>query len=132
MLNSIELLMIETKPADIRLTQEYLKEYKIANCLNVVKDGEEALRFLYRQNEYTLVSLPDLILINLSMILKKGAHLPKQIKNDPTLSHIPIVVLTAFEGEEDSLSDRSFIDLCLPKPVNPDSLFSLMKRGDDF
>lgn len=128
MLNSIEFLMIETNPGDIRLTQEYLKECKIAHFLNVVQDGEEALRFLRQQKEFASASLPDLILISISIFLKKGDNLPEQIKADPTLKHIPVVVLTAFEGEEAILNNTASIDLCLTKPVNPDSLFSLVKR----
>ena len=132
MYKAIELLMIEDNPSDIRLSQEYLKEYKVPNHLSVVKDDVEALRFLRGQGIYTLASLPHIILISIRIIWMIDKRLFMQIKNYAALKHIPVVIMTGSEGEEASLDDDLAFGLCLTKPLNLDCLFTVVKNMPDF
>ena len=132
MYKAIELLMIEDNPGDIRLSQEYLKEYKVPNHLNVVKDDVEALRFLRGQGAYTLAALPDIILISIRIIWMNDKRLFMQINNHAALKHIPVVIMTGSEGEEASLDEDLAVGLCLTKPLNLDCLFTVVQDSRDF
>ena len=132
MYKTIEFLMVESDPGDIRLSQEYLKEYKVPNHLSVVKDDVEALRFLRGQGIYTLASLPHIILISIRIIWMIDKRLFMQIKNYAALKHIPVVIMTGSEGEEASLDDDLAFGLCLTKPLNLDCLFTVVKDMRDF
>ena len=128
----IELLMIEDNLSDIRLTQEYFKEYKIPNYLHVVKDGTEALRFLRRQGEYHSVTQSDLILLNSRMLLAGESHLIQQIKEEAELQHIVLVVVTTCEGEAILLRQDWPNSLYITKPLNLEGLSALVQHVDDF
>lgn len=129
MYKAIEMLMVEDNPGDIRLTQEAFKEYKVSNHLSVVKDDMEALCFLRCQGQYAHAILPDIILISIRTVWEHNAELLKQIKGDVTLVQIPVVLLTAFEGEEVILADDLPISLCVPKSLIFDCLASIVSLG---
>src|SRR3954466_13377026 len=90
----VEILLVEDNPGDVRLTQEALKDGDIPHHLNVVHDGEEALMFLRGQAPFTGVPRPDLVLLDLNLPKKDGRQVLEDVKNDPKLKEIPIVVLT--------------------------------------
>jgi len=102
----IEVLLVEDNPGDVRLTQEVFKETKIRNNLHVITDGIEVMPFLRREGKYCNVARPDLMLLDLNLPKKDGRELLAEIKNDPALRHIPVVILTTSRAEEDILNSH--------------------------
>ncbi|MBZ0293367.1 MAG: response regulator [Anaerolineae bacterium] len=119
----IEMLMVEDNPGDVRLSQEYLKEYKVPSRLKVVKDVLEAQHFLQSQ----AVDMPDIILISIRALWRNNSLL-KQIQCNPLTARIPLVILTAFDGEEANLKNDLADILCISKPLNLDCQVSIMKH----
>src|SRR5437870_9969764 len=99
----IEILMVEDNPADARWAREALKEGRIQNTTNLVADGEAAMAYLRRQGRYVSVSRPDLILLDLNLPRKSGMEVLAEVKTDPNLRSIPIVVLTTSPVERQNL-----------------------------
>ena len=97
----IEILLVEDNPGDVRLTIEALKDGKIANNLHVARDGTEGLRFLHREGPDEQAARPDLILLDLNLPKKNGREVLAEIKADPKLRRIPVVVLTTSQADED-------------------------------
>jgi CheY-like chemotaxis protein len=128
---SIVILYAEDDPEDRMLVKDALEESRLANELHFVEDGVELMDYLCRRGKYEKLSktkLPGLILLDLNMPKKDGREAIKEIKADPSLKHIPIVVLTTSEAEEDilrtySLGASSFIT----KPVTFESLVQIIK-----
>jgi two-component system, chemotaxis family, response regulator Rcp1 len=129
----IEILLVEDSPGDIRLTIEALKEAKVRNKLNVVKDGVEAMDYLRRECSYKDVKCPDLILLDLNLPLKDGREVLAEIKSDPKLRQIPVVVLTTSRSEEDVLKAYDLHANCyITKPVDFKQFMSVVKSIEDF
>lgn len=99
----VEILLVEDNPGDVRLTREALKDCKMRNTLYVVEDGEEALSFLYKKGKYTNAPQPNLILLDLNLPKKDGEEVLSEIKKNPGLKRIPVVILTTSKAEEDIL-----------------------------
>ena len=99
----VEILLVEDNPADVRLTQEALKEGKVYNNLHWAKDGVEALDFLHRKGKHSGAPRPDIILLDLNLPKKDGREVLQEIKDDLNLRHIPVIVLTTSQAEEDVL-----------------------------
>ena len=97
----IEILLIEDNPGDARLAVEALKDSKVSNNLYHVRDGVEAMQFLHGQGEYNDAPHPDLILLDLNLPRKDGREVLAEIKEDPRLRLIPVVVMTSSEAERD-------------------------------
>ena len=104
---AIDILLVEDNPGDIRLTVEALKEGKVHNRLHIAKDGMEALDFLHQEGNYSGVPRPDLILLDLNLPKKDGHEVLAEIKEDPVLKRIPVVVLTGSKAGEDILKAYS-------------------------
>src|SRR4051794_15325492 len=100
---SVDILLVEDNEGDVRLTREALKEGKVSNNLSVVNDGVEALRMLRKEGPYKDARTPDLILLDLNLPRKDGRQVLQEIKSDPNLKRIPVVVLTTSSAEEDIL-----------------------------
>jgi CheY-like chemotaxis protein len=129
----IEILLVEDNPADVRLTQEALKEGKVRNNLFVARDGVEALEFLRRQGPHANASKPDLILLDLNLPRKDGREVLADIKNDDTLRSIPVVVLTTSSAEADILKSYNLHANCyITKPVDLEQFVQVIKSIDDF
>lgn len=129
----IEILLVEDNAADVRLTQEALYEGKVKNRLNVARDGVEALEFLRRQGVYGSAPRPDLILLDLNLPRKDGREVLAEIKADPELRAIPVVVLTTSSAEVDILKSYSLYANCyITKPVDLEQFVSVVKSIDDF
>jgi chemotaxis family two-component system response regulator Rcp1 len=90
----VEILLVEDNPGDVRLTLEAFKEGRVRNQIRTVVDGEEALRYLRRQEPHTGAARPDLILLDLNLPKKSGREVLAEMKADPQLRRIPVVVLT--------------------------------------
>jgi len=130
---SVEILLVEDNPGDVRLTQEVLKDFKMHNHLHVVKDGMEALEFLLREGKYIDAALPDLILLDLNLPKKDGREVLAQVKTDITLKHIPVVVLTTSRAEQDiSKAYDLYANCYITKPVDLDKFIKVIKSIEDF
>ena len=129
----IEILLVEDNPADARLTQEELKESTVSNNLVVLGDGEQALAYLRREGKYANARRPDLILLDLNLPRKDGRELLADVKADPDLRRIPVVVLTTSAGEEDVLRAYNLQAACyITKPVDLDQFMHVVRSIEDF
>ncbi|MEU9399616.1 response regulator [Streptomyces sp. NPDC048242] len=129
----IDVLLVEDDPGDELMTREAFEDNKIGNTLHVVRDGEEALHFLYRQGEHAEAPRPDLILLDLNLPKYDGRQVLERIKSDPELSHIPVVVLTTSAAEEDILrSYKLHANAYVTKPVDLDQFIAAVRQIDDF
>lgn len=129
----IEILLVEDNPGDVRLTQEAFKEGKVRNNLNVVSDGVEALAFLRREDKYADASRPDVILLDLNLPKKDGREVLAEIKDDPDLRRIPVVVLTTSLAEQDILKSYDLHANCyITKPVDLERFITVVKSIETF
>jgi two-component system, chemotaxis family, response regulator Rcp1 len=132
-LNPIEILLVEDNPADVRLTQEALKEEKFYSNLYVVHDGVEAMVFLRREGAYRDAVRPDLILLDLNLPLKDGREVLMEIKNDDSLKTIPVVVLTMSEADADILNTYNLHANCyITKPIDLNQFSRIVKSIQEF
>ena len=115
----IEVLLVEDNIGDVRLTQEALRDAKVRNNLHVVPDGVEAMAFLRRESRYAGVPRPDLVLLDLNLPKKGGLEVLDEIKTDDDLRHIPVVILTTSQAEQDIVqSYRRRANAYVTKPVD--------------
>jgi len=129
----IEILMVEDNPGDVRLTLEALKEGKVRNNLHTVADGEEAMKFLRRQGAYSKVPRPDLVLLDLNLPKKNGREVLAEIKDDPDLKRIPVVILTVSKAEQDIIKSYNLHANCyITKPVNLEQFIQVVRSIEDF
>ena len=125
--------MVEDNPGDVRLTLEALKEGKVRNNLHTVADGEEAMNFLRRQGAYSKVPRPDLVLLDLNLPKKNGREVLGEIKDDPDLKRIPVVILTVSEAEQDIIKSYNLHANCyITKPVNLEQFIQVVRSIEDF
>lgn len=129
----IEVLLVEDNPGDVRLTQEALKEGRIMNHLNVVQDGVEAMDFLTRRGKYENSPRPDLILLDLNLPKKDGGEVLQEIKNDPELRRIPVMVLTTSSAEKDMQKAYDLHANCyITKPVDLNQFLEVVRSIEHF
>jgi two-component system, chemotaxis family, response regulator Rcp1 len=129
----IEILLVEDNPGDVRLTQEALREGKVRNHLHVAADGVEAMAFLRREGQHAHAPQPDLILLDLNLPKKGGREVLAEIKEDPELRRIPVVILTVSKAEEDVLKSYNLHANCyITKPVNLNQFLEVVKSIEDF
>jgi len=114
-----EFLLVEDNLGDVRLTKEALKESKLSNNLNVVSDGCEAIAYLRREGKYSDATRPDIILLDLNLPKKDGREVLAEIKADPSLKLIPVVVVTSSEAEVDIIKTYDLhVNCYVTKPVD--------------
>jgi CheY-like chemotaxis protein len=129
----IDVLLVEDDAGDELMTREAFEDNKIGNTLHVVRDGEEALDFLYRRGPHADAPRPDLILLDLNLPKYDGRQVLERIKSDPDLTHIPVVVLTTSAAEEDILrSYKLHANAYVTKPVDLDQFIAAVRQIDDF
>ncbi len=129
----IEILLVEDSPGDVRLTIEALSETKVSNNLHVAVDGMEALAFLRRQGEYADATEPDLILLDLDLPRLNGRGVLAELKADPQLRHIPVVILTTSTADRDILDTYDLHANCyISKPINLEQFVSIVQSIDSF
>lgn len=130
---SIEILLVEDNPGDVRLTEEALKEGKVINRLSVVPDGVEALAYLRKTGEYASAATPDLVLLDLNLPKKDGREVLAEVKQDPELRKIPVVVLTTSRDEQDILKSYDLHANCyITKPVDFEQFIRVVRAIEDF
>lgn len=129
----IEILLVEDSPGDVRLTREALRDGRVLNRLSVVGDGEAALEFLRRAGPHAAAPAPDLILLDLNLPRKSGIEVLAEIKQDPALRRIPVVVLTMSSAEKDILRSYDLHANCyIVKPVDLGQFMSAVEQIEDF
>ncbi|ATY99440.1 MULTISPECIES: response regulator [Streptomyces] len=129
----IEVLLVEDDPGDELMTREAFEDNKIRNTLHVVRDGQEALDFLYRRGDHAGAPRPDLVLLDLNLPKYDGRQVLEQIKGDPELALIPVVVLTTSSAEEDILrSYKLHANAYVTKPVDLDQFIAAVRQIDEF
>ncbi len=129
----IEILLVEDNPADVRLTMETIKDYKVKNRLEVVGNGVDAMDFLRRKGKFADKTRPDLILLDLNLPGKDGREVLAEIKVDPDLSRIPVVVLTSSEAEQDIIKAYNLhVNCYITKPVGLTQFVKVVKSIEDF
>jgi chemotaxis family two-component system response regulator Rcp1 len=129
----IEILMVEDNPGDVRLTVEALKEGKVRNNFHTVEDGVEAMAFLRRQGRYAESPRPDLVLLDLNLPKMNGREVLAEIKEDPELRRIPVVILTVSKAEQDILKSYNLHANCyITKPVDLDQFLEVVKSIENF
>lgn len=132
-INPADILLVEDNLGDIRLTQEALKEYKIVVNLHVVMDGVEAMNFLHKVDKYENEPTPDLILLDLNLPKKDGRQVLKEIKEDPLLKLIPVVVLTISKADQDIIQAYKLQANCyITKPLDLNKFIEVVKELENF
>jgi len=129
----IEILLVEDNPGDARLTMELLKDSKIHNRISVVKDGIEATAYLRKEAEFREAPRPDLILLDLNLPRKDGREVLAEIKQDPGLKRIPVVVLTTSSAEEDIVRSYDLhANAYITKPLDLDQFAKVVRSIEEF
>lgn len=129
----IEILLVEDNPGDVLLTREALAEAKVYNNLHVVNDGEKALAFLFKKGDYADAPQPDLILLDLNLPGRHGREVLVEIKEDPQLKSIPVVILTTSTSEEDVLRSYDLHANCyISKPLDLNQFVKVVRSVEEF
>lgn len=129
----VEILLVEDNPGDVRLTIEALRDGKVRNNLQVASDGVLAMAYLRREAQFANVSRPDLILLDLNLPRKDGRQVLAEIKADPELRTIPVVVLTTSQSEQDVLQSYELQANCyITKPVDLEQFIHVVRSIQDF
>jgi CheY-like chemotaxis protein len=129
----ISVLLVEDDPGDVLLVKEAFEDHKVGNVLSVVNDGVEAMQYVRGEGAYASSPRPDLILLDLNMPRKNGIEVLEDVKSDPNLSLIPIVVLTTSEAEEDIVrAYKLHANAYITKPVDFEQFSRIVHQIDDF
>lgn len=129
----VEILLVEDDPADVELTKEGLKTAKMAINLYAVDDGIKALQYLRGEGPYSSAVRPDLILLDLNLPKKSGSEVLREIKSDPSLKSIPVVVLTTSDADTDIAKCYDLGANCyITKPVGFDAFIKVVNRLEEF
>lgn len=132
-MNYINILLVEDSPADVLITREAFEEFKIINTLHVVEDGVKALAFLNQEAEYASAPRPDLILLDLNLPRKNGREVLAEIKANPKLKNIPVIILTTSHSEKDILQAYDQHANCyIVKPVGFENFVEAVKTIRQF
>jgi CheY-like chemotaxis protein len=131
--NLISVLLVDDDPGDVLLVREAFQDHKVGNILSVVSDGVQALEYVRAEGSYAGATRPDLILLDLNLPRKSGIEVLQEIKSDPALSTIPIVVLTTSEAEEDIVrAYKLHANAYITKPVDFERFTAIVHQIDDF
>ena len=129
----VDVLLVEDDPGDVLMTREAFEHYRIRNQLHVVNDGEQALQFLHRRGEYASAPRPGLILLDLNLPRRDGLEVLAELKGDPGLRVIPVVILTTSQAEEDILRSYALhANAYVSKPVDFERFMDVIRQIDNF
>ena len=129
----IEVLMVEDSPTDAELAQLALQDAKVMVNMSVVEDGVEALSFLRKEGPYADAPTPDIVFLDLNLPRLDGREVLREIRSDPALTALPIVILTTSEDEEDVLrAYENHVNAFITKPVDFGQLVRVVKGIDEF
>jgi chemotaxis family two-component system response regulator Rcp1 len=131
--NTIDILVVEDNAGDARLIKEVLNDNKIYNSMYIARDGVEALDFLFKRGQHADSPRPDLIILDLNLPKKDGREVLAEIKSDPALRLIPIVIMTISQAEEDILKSYNLHANCfITKPIDLGQFIKVVKSIEDF
>lgn len=129
----VEILLVEDNPGDVRLTKEALRDARVRNNLHVAKDGVEAMAFLRREGPHAKAPRPDLVLLDLNLPKRNGREVLADIKGDAGLQHIPVVILTTSQAEQDILASyRLRANAYVTKPVDLEQFLKVVSSIEEF
>jgi chemotaxis family two-component system response regulator Rcp1 len=129
----IQILLVEDSPGDVRLTQEVLRDAKIANELHVVGDGESAMAFLRQTGEFADRPSPDLVLLDLNLPRKDGREVLAEMSEDDALHTVPVIVLTTSAAEQDILrSYQLSANAYITKPIDLNEFINVVRSIETF
>jgi two-component system, chemotaxis family, response regulator Rcp1 len=129
----VNILLVDDNPGDVRLTMEAFRENRVCSSVHVARDGVEALAFLHHTGAFAGTPRPDLILLDLNMPRKDGREVLAEIKTDPDLALIPIVVLTTSQSEQDIRTAYGLHANCyISKPVDLDQFLTVVNAIGEF
>ena len=129
----IEVLLVDDSAADVRLTQEAFKEWHVSNHLNIVMDGVAALDFLHHEGRYKNAPRPDLVLLDLNLPGKNGPEVLEEIKSDPELRRIPVMILSTSHADSDLQRAYDLHANCyIAKPVDLDEFLNVVRSIEQF
>jgi CheY-like chemotaxis protein len=129
----IEVLLVEDDPGDVLMTREAFADYKIANNLSVVTNGEDAIAYMRKLGRFSGVATPDLVLLDLNLPRRNGREVLLEIKGDPDLRRVPVVILTTSEADEDVAAAYDLhANAYVRKPVDFEQFVTAVRAIDDF
>jgi CheY-like chemotaxis protein len=129
----IEILLVEDNPDDAALTVDALHDGRVRNRVTVLEDGVEALDYLRRQGRHVDAPRPDLVLLDLNLPRKNGREVLTEIKQDPDLRRIPVVIMTSSDDEKDILAAYNlYVNCYVTKPVDLDQFIAVVKTIEHF
>lgn len=129
----IEILLVEDSPDDADLTMDALREGRVRNNIWLVEDGESAMAFLRRQGRYATAPRPDLVLLDLSLPRKNGREVLAEVKSDPSLRRIPVVIMTSSDDAKDVLAAYNLqVNCYVTKPVDLNQFIHVVKSIEHF
>ncbi len=132
-LKPIRILLVEDDAGDVLMAREALEEGKVANHLDVVSDGVEAIEYLRAADGSAAKPRPDLVLLDLNLPRKSGLEVLAEVKGDPELRRIPVVVLTTSDAERDIVSSYNLhANAYITKPVDFEQFVSVVRKVDEF
>jgi len=130
---AVDVLLVEDDPGDILMTREAFEQYKIRNVLHVVTDGEQALQYLRRTGDYAGAPRPGLILLDLNLPRLDGLEVLAELKADPVLKVIPVVILTTSQAQQDVLRSYALhANAYVSKPVDFETFMEAIRQIDSF
>jgi CheY-like chemotaxis protein len=129
----IQILLVEDDPDDVLLMSEVLRETRIANDLHIAMDGEEAMDYFLRRGRFSDAPVPDLVFLDLNLPKKDGRQVLTEIKADPSLRRIPVIVLTTSAAEQDVLDAYDeHVNAYVRKPLGFAALLDVFRSIEDF
>ena len=133
MVQPVEILLVEDNPVDVLMTKEAFCGSRVCNNLHVAEDGEEAMDFLYKRRKYASAPSPEIILLDLNLPRKDGREVLAEVKGDPSLRHIPVIILTTSEDQEDIWRSYELHANCfITKPVDMEQFTKALECLGDF
>ncbi|HLN21766.1 MAG TPA: response regulator [Bacteroidales bacterium] len=131
--DSIDILIVEDNPGDARLIREVLNDTKVYSSLHIVNDGVEAMDFLHNKGKYAEMPRPDIIILDLNLPKKDGREVLAELKAEEDLKHIPVVIMTISQAEEDILKTYKLHANCyITKPIDLNEFIKVIKSIEDF
>jgi CheY-like chemotaxis protein len=129
----VDVLLVEDDPGDALIVREAFEHYKIRNALHVVTDGEQALRYVRQADEFAGAPRPGLIMLDLNLPRRDGLEVLAELKADPALRVIPVVILTTSRSEEDVLRSYALhANAYVTKPVEFEQFMDAVRQIDNF
>ncbi|RZH69009.1 response regulator [Natrinema altunense] len=129
----IDILLVEPNPGDSRLFEEQFTDAKLLNTIHIVSDGDSALDFLHQRNEYADEPCPDIVLLEPQLPGKSGIDVLSELKNDPVLAEIPVIVLTSSDAGEKIVQSHGLeADTYMQKPVEPEDFVEFVRSIEEF